>query len=103
MYKTYARMEGGDPSFAAVHLNGTPAETFWHEDYDTIDEFPFLWEHILDADRKGFTMVAGSKGQGEEKKAGGVISGHAYSVISIHVFEQGGEQVRLLKMRNPWG
>jgi calpain-15 len=30
LYGTYARMEGGDPAFAAVHLNGSPAKTIWH-------------------------------------------------------------------------
>jgi hypothetical protein len=35
--------------------------------------------------------------------AKGVISGHAYSLIAIHEFEHEGSEVRLLKMRNPWG
>ncbi len=30
LYGTYARMEGGDPAFAAQHLNGSPAKTIWH-------------------------------------------------------------------------
>jgi len=32
-------------------------------------------------------MMAASSGQGEEKNAEGVISGHAYSVIEIHEFD----------------
>lgn len=32
-----------------------------------------------------------------------MISGHAYSLISIHEFEHEGEEHRLLKLRNPWG
>ncbi len=48
-------------------------------------------------------MMAASKGQGEEKNSAGVISGHAYSMISIHELEHQGKQVRLLKLRNPWG
>ena len=48
-------------------------------------------------------MMAASHGQGEERSSEGVISGHAYSLISIHELENQGEQVRLLKLRNPWG
>lgn len=32
-----------------------------------------------------------------------MISGHAYSLISIHEFEHNGSEVKLLKLRNPWG
>ena len=48
-------------------------------------------------------MMAASRGEGEEKTQAGIISGHAYSLISIHEFENEGKKVRLLKMRNPWG
>ena len=58
---------------------------------------------LLYADERNYTMVAGSKGQGEKESGTGLISGHAYSLISIHQFEAYGEQVRLLKLRNPWG
>jgi calpain-15 len=32
LHKTYARTEGGLPSFATIHLLGTPAESHFHED-----------------------------------------------------------------------
>ena len=48
-------------------------------------------------------MIAASQGQGEVKDTSGVISGHAYSVIEIHEFTNNGQNVRLLKLRNPWG
>lgn len=35
LYGTYARTEGGDPAFAATHLEGAPAETTWHENVST--------------------------------------------------------------------
>lgn len=47
--------------------------------------------------------MSGSHGEGEEVLAKGVISGHAYSCISIHEFELEGADVRLLQLRNPWG
>ena len=47
--------------------------------------------------------MAASQGQGEENTAQGIVSGHAYSLISINEFEHQGQLVRLLKLRNPWG
>lgn len=32
LHGTYSRMEAGLPSFACMHLLGTPADSFWHED-----------------------------------------------------------------------
>ena len=48
-------------------------------------------------------MMAASLGEGEERTSEGVISGHAYSIISVHEFNLNGENVKLLKLRNPWG
>ena len=48
-------------------------------------------------------MIASSLGEGEEENEDGIISGHAYSVLSLHEFEHENEKVRLLKLRNPWG
>jgi len=33
LYGCYARIEGGDPAFAAIHLNGSPATTIWHDEF----------------------------------------------------------------------
>jgi len=66
-----------------------------------MDEF---WEILKSADRRNFTLIASSLGEGEEENDDGIISGHAYSVVSIHEFVTNeNEQVRLLKLRNPWG
>ena len=48
-------------------------------------------------------MMAASLGEGEERTSEGVISGHAYSIISVHEFNLDSENVKLLKLRNPWG
>ena len=49
-------------------------------------------------------MMAASHGQGEITSDVGVVSGHAYSLISIHeIKDKNGQQVKLLKLRNPWG
>ena len=48
-------------------------------------------------------MMSASLGSGEKKNANGVVSGHAYSLLDILEFGHNGQDVRLLKMRNPWG
>ena len=48
-------------------------------------------------------MMAASHGQGENRNDEGVISGHAYSMISIHGVNHKGKQIQLVKLRNPWG
>lgn len=82
LYGTYARTEGGDPSFALAHLTGNPAETIWHEDLQNdIDGF---WEKIRYADQRNYTMTSGSDGQGENDMGKGIVSGHCYTLISTH-------------------
>ena len=100
LHGSYATTAGGIPDFAANHLTGVPSESLRHEDHKDLDEF---WELLKSADRRKFTMMACSLGEGEEENEDGIISGHAYSVISIHEFMHEGELVRLLKLRNPWG
>ena len=48
-------------------------------------------------------MIAASVGEGEATNDDGIISGHAYSLISVHEIDFSKETVRLLKLRNPWG
>lgn len=62
-----------------------------------------FWAELRKFDQREYLMMAASSGEGEEKTQAGIISGHAYSLISIHEFAHEGKQVRLLKLRNPWG
>ena len=50
-------------------------------------------------------MIAASQGQGEEKSAIGVISGHAYSLIAAKEIQVEGQGTiaRLCLLRNLWG
>ena len=54
-------------------------------------------------------MVTGSTHEtclnqsGPEKRRMGIVSGHSYSLLSVHEFKHAGERVKLLKLRNPYG
>jgi hypothetical protein len=100
LHTTYARTEGGLPCFAFSQLMGVPSESLMHSDQKDTDKF---WSILKAADQRKFSMMAASHGQGEVENAEGVISGHAYSLIEIHEIEKDGEEVRILKLRNPWG
>ena len=100
VHGTYARMEGGLPCFAASHLVGVPSESIRHDQIEDPEDF---FNMLKLADIRDFTMMAASHGQGEVTSDEGVVSGHAYSLISIHEFKHRGQDVRLLKLRNPWG
>ena len=39
LHGTYARTEGGLPSFAAAHIMGVPSESVDHDTIDDLDEF----------------------------------------------------------------
>jgi len=60
---------------------------------------------MLDADQEGYLISTETSGvdtitEGEGPGAGGgLVSGHAYSVIQV----KEGQGVKLLNIRNPWG
>ena len=39
----------------------------------------------------------------EEDLGNGLYAGHAYSITSVHKFNTSSGQVRLVRLRNPWG
>ena len=89
---------------AAMHLEGVPGYTMEHDEYSKeeakINDF---WASLVHADQHNYCIMVASQGQGEQDNEFGIISGHAYSVISVHALCMGDETVRLVKVRNPWG
>jgi len=65
-------------------LTGAPVVFFKHDFIES------LWEHMLEADKKCYIMCASaSKGELNKKEFDkmGLISDHAYAVISLHVVD----------------
>lgn len=64
-----------------------------------------LWKKLTFADERGWIMCAGTPGvdnyteKGGARKTGGIVPGHAYSVIGCKEYKN----IRLMKVRNPWG
>lgn len=55
----------------------------------------------MQADKSDYSICCGTDGQGEQDMGKGIVSGHAYSLISV--YEADGQVPRLVKIRNPWG
>ena len=94
---SYTRATGGSVNDALNVLTGCPALNRKIEEQDPDD----LWELLKSSDEQDCMMGAGSihTAQSEEVDSNGVIHGHAYTILSIHEFDD----VRLLQMRNPHG
>lgn len=81
LHGSYHVTSGGIPDFAFNHLAGLPSVALRHEEHTEIDEF---WQLLRSADRRSNTIIGSSLGEGEEENSDGIISGHAYSVVSAH-------------------
>ena len=88
---------GGTSNNALFDLTGAPCEVVTFKDEQ---ERRGLFKKLLEADKKKYIMNAGTKGSGENKGETGIISGHAYTLVSAHKLPNGDE---VLKLRNPWG
>ena len=79
-------------------LTGAPA--FEH----VIEKTEDIFEKILEADSKNWCIASGTGDSGENLEDLGLVAGHAYGIISAATVEDAdGNEVKLLKMRNPWG
>ena len=105
--KAWAKVNGnyentikGFVSEAFRALTGAPVIFFKHDFVES------LWNHMIEADKKCYIICASaSKGELNKKEFDkmGLISDHAYAVISLHVVDTDQGEVKLIKMRNPWG
>ena len=81
LHGSYARMAGALPSIAASHLVGVPAESIQHNQIEDKEDF---FNFIESADKRKFIMIAASLDTGESAGTDGLVTGHAYSLISIY-------------------
>lgn len=101
----YGKMEGGNPIVALKTLTGYSGDTL-QSDIDNFDDTMFKKLQYLH--NQGCLMAAGSKGEDKtldtgRAKGGGIQAGHAYSILDMKTPTLTQHNVRLLKLRNPWG
>ena len=90
---------------AVTRLNGSPFEIKYHQFWATDDE---VWAYLTDHDSKSniitssTTCPPGVRAEGCHTPAG-LVGGHAYTTIGTMTIQKDGNDVRLVKVRNPWG
>mmetsp|Transcript_12488 Transcript_12488/g.10739 ORF Transcript_12488/g.10739 Transcript_12488/m.10739 type:complete len:247 (-) Transcript_12488:110-850(-) len=94
LHGSYTLPESGYSMKALENINGCPAEELDNNDMEPEEN----WKKIYEFDQKKFIMTCSPR-SGQNKSETGLVSGHAYTLISA--FEV--EGVRLLRIRNPWG
>lgn len=114
--KAYAKLHGSYNSLqfgftweGMIDLTGCPTQNIDFEDNKNFDisietNKESLWKTLLDSHESGFLISGETSGVDEYTKAGGkagggLVPGHAYSIIRIVEVEN----VRLLNIYNPWG
>lgn len=116
--KAYAKLHGnyqalsqGYVKHAMVDLSGCPTEHIAFpkdkEDYEEIEEeADEIFNKLLEADEQGYLISTETSGVdtitegGGPAAGGGLVSGHAYSIIQV---KESSDGVKLLNIRNPWG
>jgi len=128
MYHSYAKIEGGYSFYAFRMLTGDAVQSAqlsadggwdmikWSYNREADECGGEMVEHtegddmfakLHDADAQGWIMAAGTEGQDESTaeggidEGGGLVDGHAYSIIAVFMSED--ESTKLLRIRNPWG
>ena len=66
------------------------------------DTKEILWNKLKDAKDNSYNICAGTRLLGIFENIG-LISNHAYNVINIYNIKYEGKNIKLIKVRNPWG
>ena len=100
--KAWAKVNG---NYIRIGCGGSPNEVFdvlteaYSEEVTLKDvSKDVLWNKLIDGEKKGFVMTAGTTGS-EDVEEVGLTAGHAFTVLGIHEIK--GE--RVIRLRNPWG
>merc|ERR1712226_1300520 len=100
-YGNYEHTVGGWMYAAVSAMNGSPYKIHSHAGA-TEDE---IWGIIESHDQDNDIMTAATHfcGGDDEQNQDGTACSHAYTVLSCMELDVDGENVRLIKIRNPWG
>ena len=100
-YGNWEHLVGGWMNLAVAALNGSPWVTHVHE-----NNHDQIWNYVANADQDTDIITAASQfcGSHDSSTDAGVACSHAYTLISSHVVQDpSGNDIKLFKMRNPWG
>lgn len=82
----------------------THAPTYTYDISRSSTDIEKLWTIISDCASKDYPMCAGTTDKYDQNSMGGLIPGHAYTLIDAQEHKDvNGKQMRILQLRNPWG
>lgn len=103
LHGSYDALRGGTTCEAMVDLTGGLTEFF---DTQTADSPPNLYAIIKKAFERGSligcSIEAEDETQRENELANGLIKGHAYSITYVLDLQVSGQNLPMLRLRNPW-
>jgi hypothetical protein len=94
---SYASTIAGLPGEALAALTVAPVFSYIHRKFPD-ERKNELWKIIKDADDKNY-IICTNTGSNKDAEALGLVESHAYTIIGV--YER--ENLRLVKLRNPWG
>jgi len=105
--KAWAKVNGGYTNVisgytkdALMALTGISCERVFYKSENQDREKVF--QYLLESDRKGYFMACASDANAPNSKEMGIVTHHAYSLLSVMEEDFNGEKIRLVKVRNPW-
>jgi len=107
LYGSYPIIEAGFISEVLTDLTGAPSETF--DSHDPNFNKQLIFHKFVSFSKLGYLMGAGSGTSDVDKEYfenAGLVEGHAYAllrVVSLSGDGPDGDDLRLVKLRNPWG
>lgn len=99
VYGGYGNIEGGWAREVLNELTGAPC-TSYSPDYE------YLFEKIEEATNMKWVMTTASNtgsGSHDKKSEKGISHNHLYSLLEGKKINRYGKDVRIIKLRNPWG
>jgi hypothetical protein len=104
IYGSYARIEAGLTRECLHDLTGAPTKYYLTGNTKKNEE---IWTEISNGEKKDFVMTCGSGdffSGADLMTSVGLVGSHAYSLLAaLTVKDRYGRDVRLVKLRNPWG
>jgi calpain-15 len=99
------RKDGEDWQHVAVAYTDSRSVDSWSgaAGDDGILDSEAFWAKIMECDAANYVMGASCSGGVEDQLDTGLVTGHAYSMISCLEVDADGETHRMCCMRNPWG
>ena len=98
----YVNIIGGWPCDVLEAITPFCVKDYSNKEYLKSNNLDELWNTIYESDLRGNIMTCTSNLE-ESSVNNGLVSKHAFTIISAHISKIRNNTIRLLRIRNPWG